>query len=153
MADGHHHRDRAVVEDVQHAPRERLGAALVVRGGSHDSPSRGLPGEPSLPDRASLHALRSGEPGALETLLRYNLEDVIHLPALLACVYNTRISQLPFSLPTVAFPPPPPIPFGFDEALIFRTLAETGRAVPLAHYEDKASDEAEGSTPDEIPEG
>jgi uncharacterized protein YprB with RNaseH-like and TPR domain len=85
---------------------------------------------------------QQGEPRALETLLRYNLEDVIHLPALLACVYNTRVSQLPFSLPPIVFPPPPPIPFRFDEALIFRTLAETGRAVPPALYEDSASNEA-----------
>ncbi len=70
-----------------------------------------------------------GEAGALETLLRYNLEDVIHLPTLLARVYNARIEQLPFPLPAIEFPPPPELPFRFDETLIFRTLAETGRAI------------------------
>ena len=67
----------------------------------------------------------AGEDDALETLLRYNLEDVIHLPALLALVYNTRIQQLPFSLPLVQFPLPPALPFGFSERLIHRVLAAT----------------------------
>jgi len=71
---------------------------------------------------------QQGEEEALETLLRYNLEDVIHLPALLALVYNTRIQQLPFPLPTISFPPPPTILFGANEQLIARALAETGRA-------------------------
>jgi uncharacterized protein YprB with RNaseH-like and TPR domain len=75
---------------------------------------------------------QQGEEEALETLLRYNLEDVIHLPALLALVYNTRIQQLPFPLPLINFPPPPTIPFGVNERLIARALAETGRgAMPL----------------------
>lgn len=68
-----------------------------------------------------------GEEGALETLLRYNLEDVVHLPTLLAMVYNTRIQRLPFSLPLTAVAPPPPIPFAFDAPLIYRVLTETGR--------------------------
>jgi uncharacterized protein YprB with RNaseH-like and TPR domain len=68
-----------------------------------------------------------GEAGALETLLRYNLEDVIHLPTLLAVVYNTRTQRLPFALPPVSLPPLPEIPFGFDPVLISRALAETGR--------------------------
>lgn len=72
-----------------------------------------------------------GEEGALETLLRYNLEDVIHLPALLALVYNTLTQQLPFRLPTISFPPPPTIPFGVNEQLISRALAETGRGTVL----------------------
>jgi uncharacterized protein len=70
-----------------------------------------------------------GEAGALETLLRYNLEDVIHLPQLLALVYNTRIQRLPFLLPPIEPLLSPPIPFGFNPALIARALAETGRGV------------------------
>ena len=70
---------------------------------------------------------QQGEAGALETLLRYNLEDVVHLPTLLALVYNTRSQRLPFIVPQIALPPPPAIPFGFHEPLIYRTLAETGR--------------------------
>jgi uncharacterized protein YprB with RNaseH-like and TPR domain len=70
---------------------------------------------------------QAGEVDALETLLRYNLEDVVHLPALLALVYNTRIQQLPFSIPPVQFPPPPALPFGFSERLIYRVLADMGR--------------------------
>jgi hypothetical protein len=72
---------------------------------------------------------QQGEEGALETLLRYNLEDVIHLPILLAVVYNTRIQRLPFFLPQIEIPPLPHIPFGFDPVLIARVLTETGRGV------------------------
>jgi len=68
-----------------------------------------------------------GEEGALETLLRYNLEDVMHLPSLLAVVYNTYIQRMPFALSMLELPCPPAIPFGFNEALVYRVLAETGR--------------------------
>ena len=68
-----------------------------------------------------------GERGALETLLHYNLEDVVHLPALLAKVYNTSIQQLPFPVEPVRLPDPPPIPFQPDESIMLRVLADTGR--------------------------
>ena len=68
-----------------------------------------------------------GENGALETLLHYNLEDVVHLPALLAKVYNTSIQQLPFPVEPVTPPDPPPIPFQPDESIMLRVLADTGR--------------------------
>ena len=77
---------------------------------------------------------QQGVPGALETLLRYNLEDVVHLPTLLALVYNTRAQQTPFSLDLIVPPPLPEIPFGFDEAVIHRTLADTGRAMEVSHF-------------------
>ena len=69
----------------------------------------------------------AGEDAALETLLRYNLEDVIHLPTLLALVYNQRVQQLPFPVASVSFPPPPPLQFEFSERLIYRALADMGR--------------------------
>lgn len=69
----------------------------------------------------------AGEVEALDTLIRYNLEDVIHLPALLALVYNTRVRQLPFPVAPVHFPAPPPLPFEFSERLIYRALADMGR--------------------------
>ncbi|MGE0820639.1 MAG: ribonuclease H-like domain-containing protein [Candidatus Binatia bacterium] len=86
---------------------------------------------------------QQGETEALETLLRYNLEDVVHLPALLALVYNTRIQRLPFDLPLVSFPPPPALSFGFSESLIYRTLRETGRMdkVEAAKASDDNNDE------------
>lgn len=68
-----------------------------------------------------------GEPGALETLLRYNLEDVVHLPTLLATVYNAAVERLPFLVAPAAAPNPPAIPFHYDESVILRVLAETGR--------------------------
>lgn len=72
-----------------------------------------------------------GVPGALETLLRYNLEDVVHLPALLALVYNTRIQHLPFPVAPMIPPSVPTLSYGFNEALIHRTLADTGRAISV----------------------
>jgi uncharacterized protein YprB with RNaseH-like and TPR domain len=77
------------------------------------------------------HYYQRGENAALETLLRYNLEDVIHLPTLLALVYNSRVSRLPFSVPLIQFSPPPVLPFGFDEQIIMRTLIATGRGNEL----------------------
>ncbi|MCS6924500.1 MAG: ribonuclease H-like domain-containing protein, partial [Candidatus Binatia bacterium] len=71
-----------------------------------------------------------GQPGALTTLVRYNLEDVIRLPALLAVVYNTHAQHLPFPVPPVTPLPVPAIPFEYDEALIHRILVETGRWPP-----------------------
>jgi uncharacterized protein YprB with RNaseH-like and TPR domain len=91
----------------------------------------------------------AGEDGALETLLRYNLEDVIHLPALLALVYNTRIQQLPFPLPPVQFPPPPVLPFGFSERLIHRVLADTGKIGSPAETENLQSETQSEISPNE----
>ena len=71
-----------------------------------------------------------GQAGALETLLRYNLEDVIHLPALLAEVYNTRVRRLPFLLPDLEFPQPPAIPFDFDPGVVRKVLTVTGKVSP-----------------------
>ncbi len=68
-----------------------------------------------------------GESGALETLLHYNLEDVVHLPALLAEVYNTSIQRLPFPVEPVTPPDPPLIPFQPDDSIMRRVLADTGR--------------------------
>lgn len=75
-----------------------------------------------------------GERGALETLLHYNLEDVVHLPALLAKVYNTSIQQLPFPVEPVTLPDPPPIPFQPDESIMLRVLADTGRLPEAGAY-------------------
>jgi hypothetical protein len=82
---------------------------------------------------------QQGEPGALDTLLRYNLEDVVHLPALLALVYNTRLQQVSFPLTPIDPGPEPAIPFGFDETLIRRALADTGRLLALS--ESASTDE------------
>jgi hypothetical protein len=73
------------------------------------------------------HYHEQGVEGALETLLRYNLEDVVHLPALLSVVYNARTQELPFHVSPMASPSTPPISFTFNEAVIYRALAETGR--------------------------
>ena len=75
-----------------------------------------------------------GESGALETLLHYNLEDVVHLPALLAKVYNTSIQQLPFPVEPVTLPDPPSIPFQPDESIMLRVLADTGRLPEAGAY-------------------
>lgn len=79
-----------------------------------------------------------GQAGALETLLRYNLEDVIHLPALLAEVYNTHVRGLPFALPALEFPRPPAIPFNFDPGVVRKVLTATGKVSP-SHLESSSS--------------
>ena len=71
-----------------------------------------------------------GEPSALDTLLRYNLEDVVHLPTLLATAYNAAVERLPFPVAPATVPDSPAIPFAYDESVILRVLAETGRPEP-----------------------
>lgn len=62
---------------------------------------------------------RSGNERALETLLAYNIEDVINLELLMVTAYNMRIAATPFeSDGHLALPNPPPLPFGVDEAIV-----------------------------------
>lgn len=55
---------------------------------------------------------RRGNLGALETLLAYNIRDVVNLEPLLVKAYNLKAAQTPFG-PAVALdlPTPPPEPF------------------------------------------
>ncbi len=68
-------------------------------------------------------AHRQGHPHALETLVAYCLEDVVHLPHLAARAYNELISTLPLEVPPVPLPSIPIIPFRADGPLV-RSLVE-----------------------------
>ena len=54
-----------------------------------------------------------GNARALETLLAYNIRDVVNLEALLVKAYNLKAAQTPFG-PSVTMPPPPPPPEPFQ---------------------------------------
>ena len=64
---------------------------------------------------------RTGEASALETLLAYNVEDVVNLEKLLVFAYNRKLEPTPFGrqlrLPE---PPEPELPYRADPALIAR---------------------------------
>jgi uncharacterized protein YprB with RNaseH-like and TPR domain len=53
-----------------------------------------------------------GNPAALETLLAYNIRDVVNLEPLLVQAYNLKAAQTPFgSAVALGMPTPPPEPF------------------------------------------
>ena len=66
-------------------------------------------------------AHRAGRDGALETLVRYCLEDVVNLRPLLAHAYNRLVAPLPISVPSMETMPRPHIPHRAD-ALLVREL-------------------------------
>lgn len=57
-------------------------------------------------------------PAALETLLAYNIADVVNLETLMVAAYNLKVEETPF--PELVLPPPchPQAPFKADPALI-----------------------------------
>jgi hypothetical protein len=64
---------------------------------------------------------QTGNIKALETLLAYNIEDVVNLETLMVLAYNMKLKETPFSR-THALPLPeiPDIPFKPDRATIER---------------------------------
>lgn len=71
-------------------------------------------------------AHRAGSPRALETLLRYCLEDVVNLKPLLAVAYNRLTAKLPMPVAPIADEPRPAIPYRADADLV-RGLAAAGQ--------------------------
>ncbi len=59
-----------------------------------------------------------GHPRALETLVTYCLEDVVHLKPLLAHAYDRLAEQLPLDVEPVGAGPMPAIPFRADGDLV-----------------------------------
>lgn len=59
---------------------------------------------------------------ALDTLLAYNIEDVVNLEPLMVRAFNEKLKATPFAFTEVLPPPPPPpdIPFTPDAATIQR---------------------------------
>jgi uncharacterized protein YprB with RNaseH-like and TPR domain len=67
---------------------------------------------------------RHGNAPALETLLAYNIRDVVNLEALLVMAYNRKVARTPFGA-TLELPPPlpPPEPFRAHLPTVQRLLA------------------------------
>jgi uncharacterized protein len=61
---------------------------------------------------------RAGNPAALDTLLRYCLEDVVNLKPLLAIAYNRLTQGLPLDLPPIDEGVRPRIPYVADADLV-----------------------------------
>lgn len=63
----------------------------------------------------------NGNVKALETLLAYNIEDVVNLETLMIAAYNLKLEETPFSdSHTLPIPVRPEIPFTADRATIER---------------------------------
>jgi len=64
---------------------------------------------------------QTGDPRALETLLAYNIEDVVNLEPLMVMAYNMKLRGTPFeATKRLAMPDRPEIPFRSDPALVER---------------------------------
>jgi uncharacterized protein len=72
---------------------------------------------------------RKGNKKALNTLVRYNLEDVVVLQSLAEAVYNEASSALPLVVKSLPLGNKPPIDVRYDEELV-RKLARKARLVP-----------------------
>ncbi len=71
----------------------------------------------------------NGNAKALETLLAYNIEDVINLEQLLVIAYNKKIEETPFARNfPIDLPTQPAIPFSADIATIRRIRRKYGLA-------------------------
>jgi hypothetical protein len=77
---------------------------------------------------------RHGNAAALETLLAYNIRDVVNLEPLLVQAYNLRVAQTPFgSTVALALPAPPAEPFRAHAPTVNRLLRQCSPwAVPGA---------------------
>jgi hypothetical protein len=66
---------------------------------------------------------QTGDPRALETLLAYNIQDVVSLQILIDYAHNEKVRQTPFS-GTHALPPcaTPSLPFQPDRSIVDRVL-------------------------------
>jgi uncharacterized protein YprB with RNaseH-like and TPR domain len=61
-----------------------------------------------------------GTATAIDTLVRYSLEDVVNLQYLMEFTYNRSIKDLPVNVPKLCHETPPRIDVPFDEELILR---------------------------------
>ncbi len=73
--------------------------------------------------------LYNGNPKALDTLLAYNIEDVVNLETLMVLAYNAKLQETPFSESLLLHVPGPPAnPFRADLATLERIRREYGYA-------------------------
>ena len=75
--------------------------------------------------------LRGGNPRSLETLLAYNIQDVVNLEMLLAMAYNLKIAATPFAEShRMPLPKAPHVPFKADREIIERLRRRYAWSVP-----------------------
>ncbi len=71
---------------------------------------------------------------ALETLLAYNIEDVVNLETLMVLAYNQKIAATPFSNShRIALPQSPEIPFRPNQAIVDKIRARVFAENPYAY--------------------
>lgn len=69
--------------------------------------------------------VKNRNPRALETLLAYNIQDVVNLETLLVLAYNLKLKETPFlDALRLPLPSPPPLPFRADPKTINRIRTE-----------------------------
>lgn len=64
------------------------------------------------------HYQRRNDQKALETLLAYNIEDVLNLEYLMVTAYNKKIQLISLDLETLEMPPKKKNPFQVDESIV-----------------------------------
>ena len=64
------------------------------------------------------HYRRRNDKNALDTLLAYNIEDVLNLEYLMIAAYNKKIQTLPLELEPLEFPRKKDNPFQVDESIV-----------------------------------
>jgi hypothetical protein len=70
--------------------------------------------------------VKNRNPRALETLLAYNIQDVVNLETLLVLAYNLKLKETPFhDALRLSLPAPPELPFRADTKTINRIRTET----------------------------
>ena len=67
---------------------------------------------------------RHGNEKALETLLAYNIQDVLNLEALMIISYNLKIETIPFQTESIPEPVLPEAPFKADRKTVQRIINE-----------------------------
>ena len=71
--------------------------------------------------------VKSGNPGALETLLAYNVQDTVTLENLLVTAYNMKLKQTPFYRELLIDDSTAPAnPYGVDIGIVDRVKSRAG---------------------------
>ncbi|HET9531548.1 MAG TPA: ribonuclease H-like domain-containing protein [Blastocatellia bacterium] len=70
--------------------------------------------------------VRNRNPRALETLLAYNVQDVVNLETLLVLAYNISLENTPFRESRLSPPIPPSLPFEADRITLERIKRKNG---------------------------
>jgi len=61
---------------------------------------------------------------SLETLLSYNIEDVLNLEYLMIIAYNQKLKDIPFAFDDISIPTPQQNPFKVDSSTVSRIKNE-----------------------------